>query len=125
MFFAGSTSQRDSVETIKAKRNPTGMRTVTRFYRAGILSLTLIAPFAMAPSALPADDHRPVSRRYRDAKHNDEHEWNNREDQAYRMWVQERRRKYQDFDRIRERDRDNYWNWRHEHSDAQLRIQVR
>ena len=102
------------------------MGTLTRFCRAGILSLTLIGPLAFAPSALPADDdHRQETRRYRDARHNDEHEWNNREDQAYRMWVQERHRKYQDFDRLPERDWDNYWNWRHEHSDAQLKIQIR
>jgi len=102
------------------------MRTFTRLYRTGILSLTLIAPFAMAPSAQPADDdHRQETRRYHDARHNDDHEWNNREDQAYRMWVQERHRKYEDFDKLRDRDRENYWNWRHDHSDAQLKIQIR
>jgi hypothetical protein len=39
--------------------------------------------------------------------------------------LQERHRKYNDFDRINERDRQNYWDWRHNHSDAQLKIEVR
>jgi hypothetical protein len=27
--------------------------------------------------------------------------------------------------RLRERDRQAYWGWRHDHSDAQLKIEVR
>ncbi len=86
-----------------------------------------MSPFVFGPSALRADDddHHRETRRYHDAKHNDDHEWNSREDQAYRMWIRERHRKYQDFDRLRERDRDAYWNWRHAHSDAQLRIDLK
>ena len=102
------------------------MRTLSCFYRLGILSVALIAPLALAPTAMRADDddhHR--ERHYRDARHNDDHVWNDREDRAYRMWVQENHRKYNDFERLKDRDRQNYWDWRHDHSDAQLKIDIR
>src|SRR5882757_8672083 len=104
------------------------MTTLTRFfYGIGLLSAISIAPIA----TLAQDDHRNEqrregeNRRYQDARHHDEHVWNNHEDQAYRMWFRERRRKYNDFDRLNERDRQAYWDWRHNHSDAQLKIEIR
>jgi len=100
------------------------MRTLSCFYRIGILSVTLITPLALSPNLMRADDdHR--ERRYRDARHNDDHVWNDHEDRAYRLWVQENHRKYNDFDRLKERDRQSYWDWRHDHSDAQLKIDIR
>jgi len=96
------------------------MRTLSCFYRIGILSVTLITSLALSPIVMQADD-----RHYHDAKHNDDHVWNDHEDRAYHMWVQENHRKYSDFDRLKERDRQAYWNWRHDHSDAQLKIDIR
>lgn len=106
----------------------TGMRTLSRISAIGLLGATLLAPVVFLPvSAQAQDDHRKEddNRRYQDAKHHDEHAWNNHEDQAYRMWVKERHRKYNDFDRLDARDQQAYWDWRHDHSDAQLRINIR
>ncbi len=79
-----------------------------------------------------AQDHRDEQRKeaanarpYKDDRHHDEHAWNEHEDRAYRMWTQERHRKYNDFDRLNPRDQRTYWDWRHNHSDAQLRIDIR
>jgi hypothetical protein len=106
-----------------------GMRTLSRIYAIGLLGATLLAPLAYLPvSAQAQDDHRKEAennRRYQDAKHHDEHAWNNHEDQAYRMWLQERHHKYNDFDRLNARDQQSYWDWRHDHSDAQLKINIR
>jgi hypothetical protein len=121
------------LKQLTASLNLTGMRTLTRFYGIGLLSATLMAPVAILPvMALAQDDHRNEqrkeadnNRRYQDAKHHDEHAWNDHEDQAYRMWVQERHRKYGDFDRLNARDQQSYWDWRHSHSDAQLKIEIR
>ena len=102
------------------------MRTFSCIYRFGILSLALIMPLTLSPTAMRADDddhHR--EKHYRDARHNDDHVWNDHEDRAYRMWVQENHRKYNNFDRLKERDREAYWDWRHDHSDAQLKIEIR
>jgi hypothetical protein len=105
------------------------MTTLTRYYGIGLLSAALLAPVAMVPrTALAQDDRRKEAenaRRYQDARHHDEHAWNDHEDRAYRMWLEERHRKYNDFDRLKSRDQQAYWDWRHNHSDAQLKIEIR
>ena len=55
-----------------------------RIWKAALLSAALIIPMTLAPMALRADDHKDV-RKYHDKQHNDDHEWNSHEDQAYRM----------------------------------------
>ena len=70
----------------------------------------------------------PYSRaiaRLPDERNNDDHTWNNREDNAYRIWVRENHRKYVEFDKLRAEDQQAYWAWRHEHSDALLKIDIR
>ena len=93
---------------------------MTRFLHAALLSAALVAPVALAPTMLRAEDHV-----YHDKDHNDDHHWDNHEDRAYRVWVKENHRKYRSFERLREEDRQAYWGWRHEHSDAILKINVR
>jgi hypothetical protein len=97
------------------------MKTIlTRLFSGAILCASLIAPVCLLTTTLRADD-----RVYHDRDHRDEHHWDAREDQAYRMWFRERHRRYEDFDRIREHDRRAYWNWRHRHSDEVLHINIR
>jgi hypothetical protein len=95
-------------------------KSISRFLKAALLSAVLAYPFTMTTSLLQAQDHRS----YHDAKHNDEHEWNDHEDRAYRVWVKENHRKYNDFSKLKENDRQSYWGWRHEHSDALLKIDI-
>jgi hypothetical protein len=79
-----------------------------------------MAPLALTPAALRADD-----RKYHDASHNDDHEWNAHEDKAYRIWLKENHRKYKNFEAIKEEDRQSYWSWRHDHDDAKLKIVIK
>ncbi|MBZ5620571.1 MAG: hypothetical protein LAQ69_17875 [Acidobacteriia bacterium] len=96
-----------------------------RFWNAVLLGAALITPIAMAPTALQAQEHRAAIT-YHDKQHNDDHEWNNHEDQAYRRWSKENHRKYNsNFSRLKDDDQQSYWGWRHEHSDAQLKIRIR
>jgi hypothetical protein len=90
---------------------------------ASLVGAAIMAPVALSPSVLRAQDRNP--RRYHDNGHNDDHEWNAHEDRAYRMWAKENHRRYVTFDRIPEQDRQSYWGWRHEHSDALLKIEIR
>ena len=90
------------------------------FLKVALLSVALIAPITMAPTTLRAED-----RKYHDAQHNDDHAWNSHEDRAYRIWVKENHRKYNDFARLKEEDQQAYWAWRHEHSDALLKIDIK
>jgi hypothetical protein len=93
-----------------------------RFLNAVLLGAALITPLTIAPAALLAQDHRIV---YHDKLHNDDHEWNDHENRAYRMWVKEGHRKSVVFAKLNENDQQAYWGWRHEHSDAVLKIEIR
>jgi hypothetical protein len=96
---------------------------MTRFWNTALLSAVLMTPIALAPRALRAEEHATV--RYHDKQHNDDHEWNNQEDQAYRVYVKDNHRKYRDFDKLKDNDRQAYWGWRHDHSDALLKIDIK
>src|SRR5579863_12405 len=95
-----------------------------RFLNAALLGAALIIPVAMAPTALRSQDNKGA-RSYHDKDHNDDHQWNAHEDQAYRVYAKENHRKYSNFSKLKENDQQAYWGWRHEHSDAQLKISIR
>ena len=98
------------------------------FCNAALLGAALIVPLAMMPTLLPAQDHQTTTttvRTYHDTKYNDDHEWNSREDRAYRAYNTESHRKTVQFSRLRPADQQTYWGWRHEHSDAQLKIDIK
>jgi hypothetical protein len=82
------------------------------------MGAALLTPITVAPMALRAQDHKV----YHDKDRNEDHEWNDHEDKAYRMWVKERHRKYVDFAKMKEEDQQAYWAWRHDHSDVVLKI---
>jgi len=97
------------------------------FRNAALLCAALIAAIAMAPTTLRGEDqksHEKTARTYHDKNHNDDHEWNSHEDQAYRVYVKENHRKSRDFSKAKESDQQAYWDWRHEHSDALLKIDI-
>lgn len=95
-----------------------------RFLNAVLLGAALIAPIALTPTALRAEDHN-TARTYHDKQHNDDHQWNSQEDQAYRIWAKENNRKYNNnFAKVKPDDQQAYWGWRHEHSDAVLKIVI-
>jgi hypothetical protein len=101
---------------------PPDMRQIhCKICKAVLLGAAILVSLTPASIQLRADDHRT----YHDKKHNDEHEWNDHEDRAYRMWAKENHRKYRDFAKLKENDRESYWSWRHEHSDAVLKIDIR
>ena len=91
-----------------------------RFLNAIVIGAALLAP--ISSTALRAEG---PPRTYHDRQHNDDHQWNSREDKAYRIWAKENHRRYRDFGKLKEEDRQTYWNWRHEHSDALLKIDIR
>jgi hypothetical protein len=95
---------------------------MSRLLNTALIGTALAFSVAITPVALRAEDH-PA--RYHDKDHNDDHEWNKNEDQAYRIWVRDNHRKYQNFNKLKEEDQSSYWRWRHEHSDADLHINIR
>jgi len=86
-----------------------------KYLKTFVLGVTLIVPAAMV--AQDRDRHEQTSRRYEDKVHNDAHEWNERETEAYRRYLKEHHKKYHDFSRAKKSEQNDYWNWRHSHSD--------
>jgi hypothetical protein len=121
VFFALHSPQPDDDNPGATIARSAGMNITSRFSTAALLGAALIVPVAITPVALRAEDHRT----YHDKEHNDDHAWNDHEDRAYRIWIKENHRKYRDFGKIKEDERQSYWAWRHNHSDAQLKIEVR
>ncbi len=97
---------------------------MTRFWNQTLMCAALIAPIAVAPITLRAEDQK-TARSYHDKSHNDDHEWNSHENQAYQVYVKQNHRKSADFSKLKDNDQQAYWNWRHEHSDAVLKIDIR
>jgi hypothetical protein len=96
---------------------------MSRFWSTAFLSAALMAPIALTPTALLAQDHKSA-RVYHDKKHNDDHEWNGQEDRAYAVYVKDNHRKSTSFAKLKDNDQQAYWGWRHEHSDALLKIDI-
>jgi hypothetical protein len=101
--------------------------TIPHFCSAALLCAALVAPLAMMPTALRAQDRQTTTtvRTYHDTKNNDDHEWNGREDQAYSAYNTEKHKKTVAFSKLKSNDQQAYWGWRHEHSDAVLKIDVK
>jgi type III secretory pathway component EscR len=97
---------------------------MSRFLNTALLGVALMIPVAMAPTALRAQENKGA-RTYHDKQHNDDHEWNKNEDQAYRAYAKQNHRKYREFSTLNDDDQQAYWGWRHDHSDALLKINIR
>jgi hypothetical protein len=93
------------------------MKKGIRFLSSAMVAGALLLPVAMRADDHDRDDHH--DHRYYDRAHKDYHNWDNREDQAYRGWYAERYhdRQYRDFNRLHRNDQQAYWTWRHEHPD--------
>lgn len=53
-----------------------------------------------------------------DADHQDYHQWDDREDRAYRRFLTERHQEYRSLSQQNADDQRDYWRWRHTHEDA-------
>jgi type III secretory pathway component EscR len=97
-----------------------------QMHRFLILSAFVLGAAFIAPVVGRADDRNQQERRYyhRDAR--DYHTWNNNEDRAYRLYLQEQRREYREFNRVKRNQQGQYFRWRHDHPDNTLfKIEIR
>jgi hypothetical protein len=89
------------------------MTTIKKMIGTALLAAAVIAPTAIVANATPQE----VRVRVYDRDHRDYHNWDDREDHAYRRYLGERHRTYREYNRQRAREQRNYWRWRHEHRD--------
>ena len=71
------------------------------------------------------DDHEHRSnrhvKRYYDPDARDYHEWNQHENNLYRQYAKENRKRERDFAKMNRRERQEYFRWRHSHPDMDRR----
>ena len=98
------------------------MQRIPRYLASFLLGAALIAPMglqAFDDRDHDRDDRGKKARRYYDRQYRDYHDWDAREDAAYRHWLLEERREqqYRDYARLRRQQQIEYWRWRHAHLD--------
>jgi hypothetical protein len=81
-----------------------------------LLLATAIAAPALVVTEAKAQEASVQVRVY-DRDHRDYHNWDGREDQAYRGYLVEQHRTYRVYNRQSNRVQRHYWNWRHSHPD--------
>lgn len=100
-------------------------RTHRYVFSSLVLSAVLFAPAAVFSAPGPQDDRRQEEHhqgdkdqnRVYDRYHKDYHHWDDREDHAYRGYLQENHREYRPISELKQKDQRAYWNWRHSHPD--------
>jgi hypothetical protein len=93
-----------------------------RFIGSLLLAGAIFAPTAVIAAPRPQEG---VQVRIYDRDHRDYHNWNDREDHAYRGYLVERHQTYRAYNDQRARDQRNYWKWRHNHPDREERHEER
>jgi hypothetical protein len=91
------------------------MRRAHQYVSALFLAAILAASGSIVAAATPQE--ASVQVRVYDSNHHDYHNWDDREDHAYRGYLTERHEDYRPYDKQNRRHRKNYWNWRHSHPD--------
>ena len=83
-------------------------------------SLFLAAAFAapMSLMAVPRPVDATVQVRVFDRTHKDYHNWDDRENHAWAVYLTNNHRPQHEYARSSRREQDQYWNWRHSHPDA-------
>jgi hypothetical protein len=94
------------------------MRREHKYVVSFFLSAALMAPVGALAVPRPQDDHERHEQEERehrvyDSANRDYHNWDAREDEAYRRWLEEKREGYVDYDRLDRKRQEDYWRWRH------------
>jgi hypothetical protein len=86
---------------------------IHRFLGAALLAAAIAAPAVVAATPAPQE----VQVRVYDSHHRDYHNWDDREDRAYRRYYTEQHREYRAYDKENAKRQRAYWKWRHNHPD--------
>ena len=97
------------------------------FFSSLVLTALLAAPMAISATAKPQEngrqdesrrDDKDRNNRVYDRAHKDYHNWDDREDHAYRGYLQGNHKEYRPFTEQSQKQQRAYWNWRHSHPDS-------
>jgi hypothetical protein len=97
------------------------MESIRRYISSMLLAAAIAAPMAVVSTAAPQDrddrDRDHDRSRVYDRDHKDYHNWDDREDHAYRSYLTENHKTYREYNKQNARMQRDYWKWRHEHPD--------
>jgi hypothetical protein len=79
------------------------------------LTAALMAPVSLI--AAPRPQSASVQVRVFDKDHNDYHNWDDNENQAWGRFQVETKKKPQEFSKVNKKEQSQYWNWRHDNPD--------
>jgi hypothetical protein len=91
------------------------MHLAHRYIASLFLTAALAAPVSIM--ATPKPQEVGVQVRVYDRDHKDYHNWDDREEHAYRGYLAERHENYRAYEKQKHKDQRHYWNWRHSHPD--------
>jgi hypothetical protein len=91
------------------------MRHIDRYIGSLLLAAAIAAPTAIM--AHPGPQNASVQVRIYDRAHRDYHNWDDREERAYRRYLAAQHRSYREYHRQDYAVQRHYWNWRHSHPD--------
>jgi hypothetical protein len=89
------------------------MKRINAYIGSLLLAAAVVAPVLVVSDAKAQE----VQVRVYDRNHKDYHNWDDREDHAYRGYLETHHKEYREYNRQNHRDQDNYWKWRHQHPD--------
>jgi hypothetical protein len=91
------------------------MRYTHRIISSLFLAAALSAPVAIL--AAPAPQEAGVQVRVYDRDHKDYHNWDDRENHAWGIFLTNNHREHHEYSKSSRREQSRYWNWRHSHPD--------
>jgi hypothetical protein len=89
------------------------VRYINRYINTIILAAAVAAPVVIMAAPRPQE----VQLRVYDRNHRDYHNWDDRENNAYRGYLVTRHKTYREYNTQNNREQNRYWNWRHSHPD--------
>jgi hypothetical protein len=93
------------------------MRRIDRYIGTLFLAAAIVAPALVVAEAKAKAQEGSIQVRVYDHGHHDYHNWDNREDHAYRHYLVVEHRNYREYHRQHHDVQRHYWNWRHDHPD--------
>lgn len=98
------------------------MRRESQWIASLFVSAALVAPLGAMALPRPQDDHErheqeEHERRVYDPYHKDYHNWDQKEDELYHHWLDEKHRTYVGFEKLDHKRQEEYWKWRHQHEE--------
>ena len=90
------------------------MRSTHRFIASLFLAAALMAPVSIMAASQPQVG---IQIRVYDRNHRDYHNWDDRENRAWGVYLTNNHRRYYEFSKANRREQSRYWNWRHSHGD--------